>query len=226
MIQRVGEPIALIEARHTGDSKKMGSDAFINLDRSLFFCVGAKVVMTQNVCQPAGLCNGATGVVMDIVYNDGEGPPSLPRFVMVDFGEKYTGTPFFPGDDNRRGWVPVHPRTATDFTFKSGERQEHTRTMLPLRLAWAWTPWKTQGQTLKGKVVCELGDKEPDAGITYTAFSRVTKMANFGIIGGLTYERFTSKIRDHSKFAGRIREEKRLRELSAKTIEQLLSTVE
>jgi hypothetical protein len=222
MIKQVDMSIALIEANHTGKSKSMPSSAFMGLQCFLYLCVFAKVVMTQNVCQPAGLCNGATGIVMDIIYNDGESPPSLPRYVWVDFDEKYIGPTFFPEDETRRGWVPVHPREVTEWTYSARDgRQEHTRTMLPLRLAWAWTCWKAQGQTLRNKVICELGNKEPDAGITYTAFSRVTKMENFGIIGGLPFDRFTSKIRNHPKFEGRVAEEKRLTELSAKTVERL-----
>jgi hypothetical protein len=225
MLKQLGKPIALIEAEHTGRSKSMNSSAFMGLNCFLFLSVFAKVVMTQNVCQPAGLCNGATGTVMDIVYNDGEGPPSLPKFVWVDFGDNYKGPSFFPRDETRRGWVAVRPRTSKEWTFSGrggGVRQEHTRTMLPLRCAWGWTVWKAQGQTMKGQVIAELGDREPDAGITYVAFSRVTKMENFGIIGGLTYDRFTSKIRNHPKFAARAAEEKRLRDLSEKTVERLL----
>jgi hypothetical protein len=93
--------------------------------------------------------------------------------------------------------------------------------MLPLRLAWAWTVWKTQGQTLQDKVVCELGTREPEAGITYTAFSRVTKLVNFGIIGGLTFDRFTTKIQNHPKVAGRKFEESRLRALASATVAML-----
>jgi hypothetical protein len=159
---------------------------------------------------------------MDIVYDEGRSVPKLPKFVWVDFGAKYKGPSFFPDDESRKGWVPVHPFTATEWTHtSSGGYQEHSRTMLPLRLAWAWTVWKTQGQTLQDKVVCELGTREAEAGITYTAFSQVTKLVNFGIIGGLTFDRFTTKIRNHPKVAGRKFEESRLRALASATVAML-----
>ena len=77
-LNQLQKPIALVEAKHTGRSKKMSSDKFCGLESSLFLARDAKVVMTSNVCQPAGLCNGAVGEVKDIVYHEGETAPSLP----------------------------------------------------------------------------------------------------------------------------------------------------
>ena len=222
MLKKLNKPIALIEAQHTGNSKKMNSNAFMGLQSFLFLSIFAKVVMTSNICQPAGLCNGATGTVMDIIYDEGTLAPSLPKFVWVDFGEKYKGPSFFPNDEMRRGWVPVHPFTAKEWTYTSNSTyQEHTRTMLPLKLAWAWTVWKAQGQMMRGKVIIELGPREPEHGITYTAFSRVTEFLNLGIIGGLTFDRFTSKIKNHAKVAGRKLEEIRLRQLASQMVAYL-----
>ena len=223
-LKQLDKPIALIEAEHTGDSKKMNSDCFMGLSCFLFLAVCAKVVLTSNVCQPAGLCNGATGFVKDIIYDEGKTAPALPRLVWVDFGDKYSGPSFFPNDEDRSGWVPIHPMTATEYTSSKTSPTgyvEHSRTMLPLRLAWAWTIWKAQGQTILGKVISELGPSEKEHGLTYTAFSRVKALCNFGIIGGLTLERFTSKIRNNAKVAGRIVEESRLRKLAATTVEYL-----
>eukprot|EP00957_Ditylum_brightwellii_P056420 4276755-Ditylum_brightwellii.AAC.1 len=65
---------------------------------------------------------------------------------MVDFGSQYTGATVFPDDETRRGWVPVHTITASWYTPNGtpGQYDEHTHTMFPLRLAWAWTVWKAQ----------------------------------------------------------------------------------
>eukprot|EP00957_Ditylum_brightwellii_P012428 938984-Ditylum_brightwellii.AAC.1 len=72
---------------------------------------------------------------------------------MVDLGSQYTDTTFFPDDETRRVWVPIHPITATWYTLNRtpGQYDEHTHTMLPLRLARAWTIWKAQGQKIVGK---------------------------------------------------------------------------
>ena len=182
--------------------------------------------MTSNVCLPAGLCNGTVGTVKDIIYKEGEAPPSLPWFVLVDFGDAYTGPDFFPDRDDRKGWVPVQPYTSTEWTASGSSAgtgvTEHSRTMLPLKLAWAWTrTWKVQGQTIRGMLVADLGSKENEHGLSYTAFSRVTRLFNFGIIGGLTLERFTSKIKNQAKVAPRRVEESRLRTLAAATMARL-----
>ena len=55
------------------------------------------------------------------------------------------------------------------------------RTMLPLKLCWAWTVWKVQGMTIRTKVVVCLMDKEREYEQTYIALSRVTKFSNLGI---------------------------------------------
>ena len=224
-LKKLKKPIALIEAEHTGNSKKMKANRFMGLESSLYVSVDSKVVMTNNVCQPAGLCNGAVGIVKDIIYEVGKTAPSLPLFVWVDFGETYKGLSLFSDDDpDRKGWVPVHPYVAKEWSASSNSAtgySEDTRTMLPLKLAWAWTTWKAQGQTISGKLVALLGPTEKEHGLTYTAFSRVTRFSNLGITGGLTFERFTSKIKNHAKVAPRRREETRLRNLSTDTIARL-----
>lgn len=97
--------------------------------------------------------------------------------------------------------------------------------MLPIRLCYAWTVWKVQGQTLKGKVVACLGKKEIEHGLTYTVFSRVRKASNLGIIGGLPQERLTSKVAKHNKMNPRIQEEKRLMQIVKKTKKFVRTTV-
>ena len=43
--------------------------------------------------------------------------------------------------------------------------------MLPLKLSFSFTPWKVQGQTIRGKVVGTLGTLEKADGLTYVVFS-------------------------------------------------------
>jgi hypothetical protein len=205
-----------------------------------FLARGAKVIITSNVAQHHGLCNGTTGIVKDIVYHepyvneeDSDGdvddamdigdvvivrPPGLPKYVWVDVGDDYTGPTYFPGNALRKGWVPIHPITATEYSSSTGGGPTcHERTMLPLRLAWAWT-WKAQGQTFKTPIVLNLGEKERDHGLTYVAFSRASRLSLIGIRGGFSKERFTSKIKNHAKMKPRIKEETRLRALASETL--------
>ena len=129
---------------------------------------------------------------------------------------------FLPSFHNRRGWVPTFPVT-TDWSSPTpnGEMKSHSRTMLPIRLCYAWTVWKSQGQTIPGKVVISLGEKEREHGLTYTAFSRVKKMSNLGILGGMSYARLTKSIRNHVRMPLRVKEEKRLHVLSKATMKFL-----
>jgi ATP-dependent exoDNAse (exonuclease V) alpha subunit len=148
-------PIALVEAGTTGHSN-LCENCFRGLEKQLFLAVVAKVFVTQNLCSKAGLVNGSNGIVKDIVYEEGATAPKLPKFVWVDFGEIYKGSSFFPNDKDgaRKGWVPIAPMTAKYFTYSSQKQDwlEHTRTMLPLRLCYAWTVWKAQGQTFKKRL--------------------------------------------------------------------------
>jgi hypothetical protein len=204
-LEDLGQPIVLIQAKNTGQASKMKADDLWQLENSEFLAVLAKVMLTSNMCQQAGLCNGTTGLVMEFVYEEGESAPQLPKYVWVDVGESYTGPTFFPSCPERRGWVPIHPLTASCWTMNNatGAFDEHTRTMLPMKLCWAWTVWKAQGQTITGKVVVDLSEKECEYGLTYVAFSRATMLKNIGIVGGLTKERYCSKVKNHSKMRPR-----------------------
>ena len=109
-LQRVGNPIVRIDAEHTGDGRKASANQANGLERKAFLCKGAFVLLTKNVWQSAGLCNGATGYVVELIFFEGRPPPGLPECVIVDFGENYTGPPLFGTEDNgRRGWVPIYP---------------------------------------------------------------------------------------------------------------------
>ena len=107
-MNQLDTPIALIEARHTGQGKKMKADAFRNMEASANLCVGAYVYLTLNLLQSAGLCNGATGIVKDIIYEEGTNAPALPKFVIVDFGLNYTGPQFFKEMTEKVGILFIH----------------------------------------------------------------------------------------------------------------------
>jgi hypothetical protein len=124
------QPVASIKAISQGFHKNSPSDrAGGGLLEQLFLCKGAKVMLTSNllvqegqlpIClykkadfqfactrRPIsnllvqeGLYNGATGVVVDIIYENGKNPKTgLPDVVMVDF-PKYTGPPLL--NNNQR----------------------------------------------------------------------------------------------------------------------------
>jgi ATP-dependent DNA helicase PIF1 len=161
---------------------------------------------TSNLWQETGLCNGATGIVQEIIYKYNQHPPSLPISVLVEF-DKYSGPPFI---ENHPTWVPIPP-----VTFEWSDTRRHSRRQLPLRLSYAMTIHKSQGQTLN-KAVIDIGAKERTAGLTFIALSRLRQL-NHAIIQPMTYERLNS-ISKSKQTISRIKEEDHLKKLFEKTV--------
>ena len=72
-------------------------------------------MLTKNIWQTKGLYNGALGMVRGIVYADGALPPSLPRFVLVEFDD-YRGLRI----DLAHNIVPTVPQTI-QFDARTGK---------------------------------------------------------------------------------------------------------
>jgi hypothetical protein len=66
--------------------------------------------------------------------------------------------------------------------------------MIPMRLSYAWTIWKAQGQTIETKIVVVIGDKEREHGLTYTSFFS-TRASDIGIDGGFPRNRRLEKVK-------------------------------
>ena len=82
------QPIAQINAIHSSpEAKKMPADEMSGLHPTVYLVKGAKVMMTMNLWANVGLCNGATGKVVDIIYQNGHNPPDLPIAVVVQFDD-------------------------------------------------------------------------------------------------------------------------------------------
>ena len=148
----------------------------------LFLAKNSKVMLTMNMWPSVGLCNGATGTVVDFIYDNNLQPPSLPIAVIVQFDE-YDGPSIF---ENRPKRVPICPVTITlQMSATCHERQQ-----LPLKLAWGLTIHKSQGLTLP-KAVIDLGKSEITPGISYVAISRVKSLSSCRI-KPMTYKRSQS----------------------------------
>ena len=163
----------------------------------------AAVMLTSNLWPSVGLCNGATGCVVDIIYKQGHKPPDLPITIKVKFDD-YTGNSI---SDSILSCVPICPITAS--TNSAGKM--HERQQLPLRLCCAMTIHKSQGLTLQ-KAWIELGPSESVLGITYVALSSVRTLYSC-VIESMSLERLQS-IRNSKKFHYRTLECARLKELA------------
>lgn len=133
-------------------------------------------MLTANLWSEVGLCNGATGKILNFVYQDQHAPPNLPIAVLVHFFN-YTGQHFF------HNCVPIVPIT---FEWTSG-KHALSRQQLPLQPSYALTIHKSQGQTLD-KVVIDLGKSEMAAGTTFVAVSRLKKLED-GLFQPMPFER-------------------------------------
>ena len=68
-------------------AKSLTSDDMSGLEPTIFLAKGAKVMLTINLWVNVGLCNGATGTVVDIIYEVKHQPPDLPIAVIVHFDD-------------------------------------------------------------------------------------------------------------------------------------------
>ena len=82
----LNNPIARIDARHSSDvAKKALPDDMSGLEPTVFLAKEARIILTMNLWTDAGLCNGATGTVLDFIYANNQQPPDLPTAVIVKF---------------------------------------------------------------------------------------------------------------------------------------------
>ena len=206
-LTKLEHPIAHINACHSSEmAKKIPSDDMSGLEPIVFLAKDARVMLTMNLWSTVGLCNGATGKVVDIIFQNNHQPPDLAIAVIIEF-ENYTGPVF---DVNKPFCVPVCAITVTS----QSETGFHEHQQLPLRLAWALTIHKSQGLTLP-KAWIDIGKSERTAGVSYVAISRVKSLSSC-IIEPMTYERLTSlKLSPNLQY--RLEEENRLHRLAQTT---------
>ena len=152
-LKNLGSQIARISALHSGrNAKNATSDDAGGLDAVIFLARSAAVMLTSNLWQEVGLCNGATGVVEDLLFLPDRPSPCLPIAALVHF-TNYTGPAFLVTNPKT---VPMPPHL---FEWKS-DGQRLSRKQLPLRSRYAMTIHKSQGQTLPQVVVDLVRQKE------------------------------------------------------------------
>ncbi|KAM4061282.1 PIF1-like helicase [Hirsutella rhossiliensis] len=122
-----------------------------NLAKQIPVCIGARLMLTSNLWQPVGLCNGARD------------PPCV---IMMEF-DKYTGPVFLTTADGKK-IVPILP---VDRDFLVGATL-CTRTQFPLIVCYAITVHKSQSIT-EDTIVTDLSCRDFQTGLSYVAVSRV-----------------------------------------------------
>ena len=221
-LKDLNSPIVKISATVNDPSARNGnSDQCQQLDNFLYIGHNAKIVLMHNIATKYGLVNGAVGIIKDVIYMDNNVPPNLPAFIIASFN-CYNGPNFFDDTDTEKlKWVillPVTIRWTSNYADRSNRNNECIKTMFPIRLAWAWTPWKSQGSTFNCPICLHLGDIEKEHGLTYTAMSRATRVEDILLPEGLGKDRLCEKIKKLKKMNARIEEEKRLLSLHVSTL--------
>lgn len=164
-------PAIQVEAKNRGNGAgQASSDNAGNLSNRFPVAKGARVMLTTNLWQPAGLVNGAQGTVYDIAWNAGAKPgEDPPAVIMVDF-DSYDGPSFLTTNEGRK-IVPILPVTR-DFLVGT---ETCARTQFPLVVSFAITVHKCQSLT-KDQIVTDLATRDFQAGLSYVAVSRVTSL--------------------------------------------------
>jgi hypothetical protein len=206
-------PITLLRSVNVPSSgKSKPSDQFRGLEVELYLAIGAQVTLTSNINTDVGLTNGARGTVVDIVYSK-QPNVDLPDFIVVRWPD-YTGPQFFSTTMNNG--ISTHNCIPIPAISIRSDDTRAVRIQFPLRLAYAMTVWKSQGETL-GKTVVDIGPKET-AGLTFVALSRVRHISDLAVLP-FDYQR-ALKISTGDGLFARKMEERRLNMLCQVTQDQ------
>jgi hypothetical protein len=167
-LDRLSRPVIQVIATNVGPGAAAAPDDKAgNLAKHVPVCIGARLMLTCNLWQQVGLCNGARGTVYDIGWAPGADPiRDQPCVIMMEF-DKYTGPTFLTTADGRK-IVPILP---VDRDFLVGATL-CTRTQFPLIVCYAITVHKSQSIT-EDKIVTDLSCRDFQTGLSYVAVSRV-----------------------------------------------------
>ena len=203
-ITQLGSPVARINAIHScAAAASAKSDNAGGLEPIIFMAKGAHVMLTSNLWQQVGLCNGTRGLIEDLLYTHGHKPPNLPIAILVNFPD-YSGPPFI---ESKPKCIPIPPIV---FEWHNGLKTL-SRQQIPLRLSYAMTIHKSQGQTMT-KAVIDIGNKEMAAGCTFVALSRLKSLSGL-LITPMTLERLQA-IGKMKQTQQRLTEEERLNSMA------------
>ena len=113
-----------MDAKHScNKAKHLPAEDMGGLEPKMYLSKNACVMLTRNIWVEVGLCNGAMGNVIDIIYAENHCPPVLPIAILVQFDTKdYTGPTFLHPITN---CVPICPIVSNSDSYGSNfERQQ------------------------------------------------------------------------------------------------------
>ncbi|KAF5128357.1 hypothetical protein E5D57_009296 [Metarhizium anisopliae] len=106
-LDRLSRPVIQVKAKNVGlGAAAAPDDKAGNLAKQIPMCIGTRLMLTSNLWQPVGLCNGARGTVYDIGWAPGADPVQDPPCVIMMEFDKYSGPVFLTTPDGRK-IVPI-----------------------------------------------------------------------------------------------------------------------
>ena len=82
-LKQLNLPVAKIKAVHSGTgARNAPSETTNGLEPVLFLSNGARIMLISNLWTNQGLVNGAMGTIIDIMYELGMSPPTLPTITI------------------------------------------------------------------------------------------------------------------------------------------------
>ena len=161
------------------------------LAKEIELAVGAPVMVTLNIHTDMDVANGVRGKIEAIILDGRERVTTTdktqsirlkypPRYILVRLDR--TKAPLL--QDLAQNVIPIIPVTKTFSMTKNGQKLTVSRTQLPLTLAYAFTDYRSQGQTLE-PVIVDIGPP-PHGYLTpfniYVALSRGTGRDNIRLL--------------------------------------------
>jgi hypothetical protein len=161
------------------------------LMKDIELAIGAPVMVTLNIHTDLDIANGVRGVIEGVVLDERERIMTTkenhtvrlsfpPRYVLVRLDR--TKAPTLKGLE--QNVIPIEPLNKTFSINKNGTPTTVNRSQLPLTLAYAFTDYRSQGQTLH-PVIIDIGSP-PYGRLTpfniYVALSRGTGRDNIRLL--------------------------------------------
>lgn len=108
-LTKTRNPVARIVSSNQPDiASAAREDQSIGIPAVLNLSVGCRVMLRVNLWVEGGLVNGSLGTVRKIIFAEGDLPPSLPLYVLVEF-DRYSGPELmgnlFPIVPISRNWL-------------------------------------------------------------------------------------------------------------------------